>query len=305
MRMQLKSSCLVRVCRAPLAAFLVLLLLTGCASDPTPVQRAESFRALANTVVDDLPIQEFVALRTAHLISIDSEKTTTTETDGHERIAKVRILGACTAVAIAHDGYLLTAAHCADKPLIVALPANSDGRRILTTARVVYQGKPHTLDQDIALIKVDQMLTSTFDFAPESAIRPDAQVLIAGHDVIRSRIDFSFAGGQLRRVRPIVSRELPIEILVHTTPLKPGDSGGPLLTPSGQLLGINIAAATLRGHPQSRDGISLRPDPGWIQSLIQADRASHPFNAVLTMDSLRPTAWLNSSSQPLSCGHAQ
>src|SRR4051812_43060306 len=85
-----------------LSAALLLLSLAGCSSSSaTPAERAQSFKPLAGLVVDDLPIQDFVAQRTAHLISID-ELNTAADTEGHDHVTKIRILGACTAVAITH-----------------------------------------------------------------------------------------------------------------------------------------------------------------------------------------------------------
>src|SRR5437016_5210550 len=115
---------------------LVIALLAGCYHFPTAEERAASFESLASTRVLDVPIRDFVAARTAHLINVDSLETST-DRQGHVYLKSIRITGAATAVAIAHDGYLLTAAHCASSPVVAVLPAR-EGETNFARARVVY-----------------------------------------------------------------------------------------------------------------------------------------------------------------------
>jgi hypothetical protein len=67
------------------------------------------------------------------------------------------------------------------------------------------------------------------------------------------------------------SRRLPaITTVYHDAPLQRGNSGGPLVTSDGRLLGINtqIQLSIFQLHPL---GLAQRPDPGWIQKVIDAD----------------------------------
>ena len=262
----------LRGCRTILVLLVALAL--GCYRFPSAEERAASFQSLASTRVNNVPIQDFVEKRTAHLINVDSLQTST-DREGHVYLKSIRITGAATAVAIAHDGYLLTAAHCASTPVVAVLPARENEPNF-ARARIVYLGKARTLDQDIAIIKVDRQLPEIFEFASDLEVRANTPVLIAGHDMVGRRIGFTFAAGHiLPLIEPSDFLAPHLTPVLHTTPLKPGDSGGPLLTPAGKLVAINIATATLRDRNDERTGISLRPNPLWIQSLLQADRKQH------------------------------
>src|SRR5437870_4972570 len=121
----------LRRCRTTIA--LLIALLAGCYRFPTAAERSASFEFLASSRVHEVPIRDFVAQRTAHLINVDSLETST-DRKGHLYLRSIRITGAATAVAIAHDGYLLTAAHCASSPVIAVLPSR-DGEASFARAR--------------------------------------------------------------------------------------------------------------------------------------------------------------------------
>ena len=58
----------------------------------------------------------------------------------------------------------------------------------------------------------------------------------------------------------------------HDAPFRPGDSGGPLFTTDGKLVGINYAARFSPFTLKYLAGESIRPDPRFIAKLIEEHR---------------------------------
>ena len=65
--------------------------------------------------------------------------------------------------------------------------------------------------------------------------------------------------------------------------MTPGDSGGPLISEAGELLGINVTVGGAAIFPLGLNqiwgyqGTAIAADPGWINSLIDRDRKQHPM----------------------------
>ncbi len=68
--------------------------------------------------------------------------------------------------------------------------------------------------------------------------------------------------------------------LRHNAPLVPGDSGGPLMNERGEILGLNSTVGCRyvieifgKTYLLGLYSSAVSPDPSWIQSLIEKDRA--------------------------------
>jgi S1-C subfamily serine protease len=270
--------------RRPLPLILPLLLaLAGCFHEPTPAQRAASFRPLESVRVDDLSLADYTARRTAYLLSTAAGDFVT-DRPGHLVLTNVRSglrevrLYTGTAVILTRDGYLLTAAHCADTPNLTVIPAYVPPYYPNLGAlhpRVVWIGRAGDPLLDLALLKVDAPFLASFTWADDASLQPHTPVALAGIDLTDYRLRFSYAAGQLTDPDydrpPHRSHAPPIRALAHSAPLRRGDSGGPLLTPDGRLAAINVAVRYGLGPQFS---VSLRPDPAWLDHLIAADRAA-------------------------------
>jgi S1-C subfamily serine protease len=171
-----------------------------------------------------------------------------------------------SATAIATDGYFLTAGHCVNRRPIFLMRATSSGPTILPV-RVVWQ-PPAKSPCDVAVIKVDNETPEIFAFADPALLQPDLDVVTAGAN--------GLAGGKLadvnRSLVPETATTPAVLAIFHNVPLAEGDSGGPLATLDGKLVGIEVLArAVFWGVTQ---GVALRPDRAWLKETMAADRAA-------------------------------
>jgi S1-C subfamily serine protease len=271
--------------RRPLLPILLLLVLSlaGCFHDPSPAERADSFRPLADARVDDLSLADYTARRTVFLLATPSGDLVA-DRPGHLVLTNVRAgvhevrLYTGTGVLLSRDGYVLTAAHCAATPNLTVIPAYLGPTTPHPGAlrpRLVWCGRAGDPLFDLALLKVDAAFPDAFEWADDADLHRHDPVALAGIDLTGYRLRFTYAAGQITDPdweRPPRRSDPPIRAVTHTAPLRRGDSGGPLLTPDGRLAAINVAVRYGLGPQFS---VSLRPDPAWVDSLIAADRATH------------------------------
>ena len=168
------------------------------------------------------------------------------------------------AVGIEPDGYLVTAAHVLSKTNFVL--GWFDGKVDLRSARVVFKRDKRT-DADFALIKADGRLDhcAIVGQTPTSGDRVYAIVCYRKHP----SLTIDFAGGKFLGMGA-GSLAGSLHLIETDVPLARGDSGGPLLSSGGQLIGIN----TLR----KQWSYSYYPDREFIQQLIKHDRSSRASN---------------------------
>ena len=139
--------------------------------------------------------------------------------------------------------------------------------------RRVWVGDAARVDRDMAVVKIDRAALTPARWCDEADLRVDSPVVAAGsHETARDDY-ITVCGGLVRdaaaapptgAVGPAATR------VVHIAgPLGPGDSGGPVMTASGTLVGIT----------RGLDGAGVdvvRPSPGWVEQLIRDDRKAHP-----------------------------
>lgn len=174
-----------------------------------------------------------------------------------------------SAAPISPDGYFLTADH---------VLANASGRNVFVLygragrlathkARIVWRSP----EADLALLHVDVETPYFYRWT-----RPD-QWLSSGHHVIHGGIATGFKSpvGRLRTALApeglfTSSRRFKIDI-----PLKPGDSGGPVLDAFGGLVGINSAVEFIIPMETAIfvDSEGNRPSVRRIEAIMARDRS--------------------------------
>lgn len=241
---------------------------------------------------------KFGLARTAFLVTCDFPLSIKTEPpklnpDGSVYVDPDRPpIGTGTATAITSDGYWLTAAHALNfKHSYLAVSSDNDDSpydfdaEALHPARVVWIGGKNDLNvPDLALIHSTLRPEKHFPL-----LRPP--LLSIGDEVLSSGFGPGIpeqSGGVILRRGPGKASKSGARWMVYLsdTPIVPGDSGGPLYTSEGQLLGVNVSVHfELQGLWQWRRLVDYRartvcPDTDWIRKLILKDRAEHKEHSI-------------------------
>jgi S1-C subfamily serine protease len=164
--------------------------------------------------------------------------------------------------AVSEDGYFLTAYHVVEEADKVHLVSSQDMDTLLE-ATVIWRSQEH----DLALIR-GPVETIPFPIAPPA---------IAGLACFcGGGLSGSCSAGKIDKV----SSKAGFSTIIHTAPLMAGDSGGPLITHDGLLLGINVqdqAVVTLnpllfkaKTHRRSKASMI---DAELLEKIIGQDRA--------------------------------
>ena len=173
-----------------------------------------------------------------------------------------------SAAPISVDGYFLTADHVLTRVAgrNVFVIYSQGGRLTEAKARVVWRSE----SSDLALLHIPLKTPYFYQWTPPG------QWLPAGNGVIHGGISTGFNSDDGKLRTPLApesaftrTRKFKIDI-----PLKPGDSGGPVVDAYGRLVGINSAVEFLVPMETAffMDSEGNRPNTRVIEALIQADR---------------------------------
>jgi S1-C subfamily serine protease len=188
------------------------------------------------------------------------------------------ILGIGSATAIDRRGYFLTAAHCVQKgPFLLVF--FDKGQTQARPARVVWRGDESKKQPDLALLQVPFPLQNVFEWTP--TLTNGESIVATGINVSSGRLDIGQCmAGKILSLDAGSETVLPHYICIsHDAPLHPGDSGGPLASTDGRLVGINSDAVL--GRPrwlsfsvETLSSDAERPDLEWLRQLIEQDTAA-------------------------------
>ena len=155
------------------------------------------------------------------------------EADGSDHGADGR--GQGSGFFVTPDGYLLTNDHVVDHTGERAIVSSSDGRRI--QARVI--GKdPAT---DLALLRANASALPFIEIGDSAALRPGQLAVAIGNPLgFQSTVSAGVISAIGRGLRARNGRLID-NVIQHTAPLNPGNSGGPLLDSGARAVGVNTA----------------------------------------------------------------
>jgi S1-C subfamily serine protease len=141
---------------------------------------------------------------------------------------------------ITSNGYLVTNRHVVDDP--AAFYTIDTGEEELK-ARIIYKDPTH----DIAVLKVNGNGHPTLEIADDNNLRIGQDVVGVGNP-LGEYVDSVSTGEILALNRKIAARdrnslERLSNLIATDAKLYPGDSGGPLLDSSGEVIGVNVAIA--------------------------------------------------------------
>jgi S1-C subfamily serine protease len=175
-------------------------------------------------------------------------------------------LGSATPVAA--DGWFLTANHVVadakDQELVVIYDVS--GRRRYGRATVVWQDKK----ADLALLKSSVPTPEFYRFSPRNEDLPEGtQILHAG-----------ITTGNKAQIGELAERVSGKGSpgFMHTLRLAPGDSGGPVLLFSGELVGVNSAVGLVSTLDTTffSASRSSRPDPLLLTKIMSGGQPRQP-----------------------------
>ena len=275
---------------------LLVLLLTACRTPPprwhSDLHRAKTFEALATTNHDAWQSSSSLKRRTAILIKGSRMTPVTAKGSTVEMRLVPEIDGTVWwghAVGLACDGYFLTSAHCAESTILSLIYWDGQTARV-ATPRIVARlsHSDHLLDS--VLLHVDAIIPETFEWAAEIDVQKGERVLgvgstsIAWKDSSRGFIQLTCTAGHIASSRRSADNGITI---FGDLPSRDGDSGGPVTTAAGKLLGVH--AGTEVNRLAATRSVALRPDLLRLEQLIARDRASHQNGTVAQPPSLVET----------------
>ena len=262
-------------------AFLLLVCLgalAGCHHVSTTAQRDASFAPYTENMIPDrdlggeIDLRSYAAFRTVLVSSPNGS------------------VG--SGAAVDQRGYLVTAAHAVSEHVAFVqiwrnLPKKNSSRKPAWSseeAHIVWRGDIGKGEPDLAVLYVARPPEWVFEWSSEP--RPNEPAVSAGLNYAK---DYSggfssgAAAGKLLDSKPRKSATPHWILVIGNLPLHSGDSGGPLITPAGRLVGVNFAAGSflrpgLSPPRLQRSWIShaARPDLLWLRQIIDEDYAKRP-----------------------------
>jgi S1-C subfamily serine protease len=174
-----------------------------------------------------------------------------------------------TAVALTSDGYVLTAAHVvqgsfADPWLSSWVIEFKDRDVQFHKAELIWQAP----GGDLALLKVSVTNAPHFNWSASGKLPKGTPVIQGGARSMRARGKITFEAN-------LDQENEPFTTIYHSTRVRKGDSGGPLMNELGELIGINTLHIFLRvGFPglMVNGGAVTRPNVPLLNDVIEAHR---------------------------------
>jgi S1-C subfamily serine protease len=145
-----------------------------------------------------------------------------------------------TGFFIDSNGYLVTNKHVVPTDEAKYSVVLSNGQK--RTAKVVYRHPDH----DIAMLKVSGDNFPTVDLGSSSSLKSGQSILAIGNSP--ARLETRVSSGKVispRRTFLTIGEDTEAlnNVIQSTAELYEGDSGGPLFTPDGKVVGVNMAIA--------------------------------------------------------------
>ncbi|MDF2378538.1 MAG: serine protease [Verrucomicrobiales bacterium] len=282
----------------PLSSILSIVVISSLSSckvtDVTDEEQSASLVAYSDDGVAGAEINKQFSRRTATLFSTDalernagtgessSGNSGTQDVSASIQLDPGKHLAFGTAIPIDPRGYFLTAGHCLDGRETYAMYTNTDHETVIQKVRPVWVRISSLPEIDLALFHVEGEPFGTFNWAGsfeigETVFSAGTTVKVNGEEdpPFQTSID-SFAG-EVKKARDISFQKTTFQLIWHRSPVRSGNSGGPLVNRKGELIGVNYASSNpiqrATGAEMTPMGYAMRPNRDWMQDLIAKDWA--------------------------------
>jgi S1-C subfamily serine protease len=254
---------------APTALMATAMLLSSCGSDrgASAAQKLASFAPMAGLAIGQESVAQFAHYRSGVVVA-GGEIADAAHVGGEWKFQAPNVpigthLEVGSAAAVSQDGYYLTCAHNLEKRPVFLCVFDDAGSRF-ARARVVWMGDPADAASDLAVIHADVHPRQCFTWAPSGAISAGTDIIGWGMGPAAGRMTSTF--------RTLQVQGIETDVAFHQMPIRVGDGGGPVMTGSGKLVGIN---SRIKGSWNVHAGQAeiVRPDLDWLDRTIDRDRA--------------------------------
>lgn len=188
-----------------------------------------------------------------------------------KRMVTAKEFSLSSATPVSADGGFLTSAHS-----VKSMRQGDDCLLFYSVGRTARHGLARLvwMDEraDLALLQ------APFDTPHYYQWTPRDQLLPRGLSLVHGGLATGPGGENGRLLQNVSGRGRGRRAFLHSLRLQPGDSGGPLITLGGDLVGINQAVGYVgvldtRFFTESR---AVRPDPAQLEHRLRAATSSHP-----------------------------
>ncbi len=205
-------------------------------------------------------------------------------------------------VVIRSDGYILTALNVVENAAVIQARLSNGP---LMTAEL----EGVDLSRGIAMLSVKAVGLMTVALRADEALAPNDKVIRWGYGVVPGYgLQPSFTStAAFGRITALHEPKRPVSALLQTDmPITRGDSGGPLITEHGVLIGImvfNIVADPANGAGYA---VPLDVDGGWMGRMLAGETICQPAPQVLSRHNLfRHSRWKWYANLPARFQHLQ
>jgi S1-C subfamily serine protease len=249
---------MAKILQRTLLALSVMFTLSQCATvQPAYEPKRQEAKALVQHLIR----------RSAIIVNLSPEQAEQMIKNPSARSSRGLVM--CTATPISEDGFFLTAAHGVDPQLggslMVVMQQNGKTQRV--RGELIWEDR----GADVALIRTRLRTPYYYQWTPRDFSLSEGLPVIHGGMTTGPRAGI----GQLNQSVSGPGSNLS-PIVNHSLRIKPGDSGGPLITLSGELIAINrsFAMQSMLDTSFFIGAQSSRPSIDKITRLIEKARLS-------------------------------
>ena len=257
--------------------------------EPTPIPEMTATPALATPTAlaiatDDAPsVADVVAIAGKAVVTVVNEQ----QAGGFFGSSQLQPAGTGTGFIIDDQGHVITNNHVVEgsqEITVIFADGTEQKARLLGADSFA----------DLAVVKVDGQVPATVPFGDSNSLRPGDRIIAIGSAL------GDFTNTVTEGIISALNRSLQTSdgynmenMLQHDAPINPGNSGGPLLSLTGEVVGVNTAVVRQAEPGVTAEGLGFAIPSNTVKDIttqiITNGKVVRPFLGV-TYESLTPRA---------------